>query len=70
LAALKQKSRKVVALACGNCCELLREYPRDRSCRGAEAARYGLYDLDRLERMILPAWRVITSYCWSRTRFP
>ena len=33
---------------------LLREYPREPFLAAvAEAARYGLYDLDRLERMIL-----------------
>jgi hypothetical protein len=32
----------------------LREYPREPFLAAvAEAARYGLYDLDRLERMIL-----------------
>ena len=33
---------------------LVREYPREPLVGAvAEAARYGLYDLDRLERMIL-----------------
>ena len=33
---------------------LLREYPREPFLAAVEeAARYGLYDLDRLERMIL-----------------
>jgi hypothetical protein len=33
---------------------MLREYPREPLLAAArEAARYGLYDLDRLERMIL-----------------
>ena len=33
---------------------MLRDYPRE-ACLGAieEAGRYGLYDLDRVERMIL-----------------
>lgn len=51
---LKQRSRKIVTLALRQLLRLVREYPRD-SLLGAvrEAARYGLYDLDRLERMIL-----------------
>ena len=54
VAALKQKSRKVVALALRQLLRLLREYPRDAFLAAVrEAARYGLYDLDRLERMIL-----------------
>ena len=33
---------------------MVREYPREPLLAAvAEAARYGLYDLDRLERMIL-----------------
>ena len=52
--ALKQKGRKVVALALRQLLRLLREYPREPFLAAvAEAARYGLYDLDRLERMIL-----------------
>ena len=51
---LKQKSRKVVTLALRQLLRLLREYPREPFLAAvAEAARYGLYDLDRLERMIL-----------------
>ncbi|SPF53798.1 conserved hypothetical protein [Candidatus Sulfopaludibacter sp. SbA4] len=54
VAALKQKSRKVVALALRQLLRLLREYPREPFLAAVqEAARYGLYDLDRLERMIL-----------------
>jgi transposase len=54
VAALKQKGRKVVALALRHLLRLLREYPRDAFLAAvSEAARYGLYDLDRLERMIL-----------------
>ena len=54
VAKLKQRSRKVVTLALRQLLRLVREYPRE-SLLGAveEAARYGLYDLDRLERMIL-----------------
>ncbi len=54
ISALKQKGRKVVALALRQLLRLLREYPRESFLTAvAEAARYGLYDLDRLERMIL-----------------
>jgi len=54
VAALKQKGRKVVAFALRQLLRLLREYPRDAFLAAVhEAARYGLYDLDRLERMIL-----------------
>ena len=52
--ALKQKGRKVVVLALRQLLRLLKEYPREPFLAAvAEAARYGLYDLDRLERMIL-----------------
>jgi hypothetical protein len=51
---LKQKGRKVVALALRQLLRLLQEYPREPFLAAVgEAARYGLYDLDRLERMIL-----------------
>ncbi len=54
VAALKQRSHKVVALALRQLLRLLREYPREPFLSAVrEAARYGLYDLDRLERMIL-----------------
>ena len=54
VAALKQMGRKVIALALRQLLRLLREYPRDAFLAAVhEAARYGLYDLDRLERMIL-----------------
>jgi hypothetical protein len=54
VAELKQKGRKVVALALRQLLRLLREYPREPFLAAVrEAARYGLYDLDRLERMIL-----------------
>jgi len=52
--ALKQKGRKVVALALRQLLRLLQEYPREPFLAAVrEAAQYGLYDLDRLERMIL-----------------
>jgi hypothetical protein len=54
VAELKQKGRKVVALALRQLLRLLREYPREPFLAAVrEASRYGLYDLDRLERMIL-----------------
>jgi hypothetical protein len=52
--ALKQKGRKVVAVALRQLLRLLREYPREPFLAAVrEAGQYGLYDLDRLERMIL-----------------
>jgi len=52
--ALKQKGRKVVALALRQLLRLLQEYPREPFLAAVrEASQYGLYDLDRLERMIL-----------------
>lgn len=52
--ALKEKGRKVVALALRQLLRLLQEYPREPFLAAVrEAAQYGLYDLDRLERMIL-----------------
>ena len=51
---LKRKGRKTTTLALRQMLRLLREYPREPFLAAvAEAARYGLYDLDRLERMIL-----------------
>jgi hypothetical protein len=54
LAALKQHTRKIPRLALRQLLRMAREYPR-RPLLAAirEAAGYGLYDLDRLERMIL-----------------
>jgi transposase len=54
VAALKQRSRKVLTLVLRQLWRLVREYPRPPLLAAVqEAARYGLYDLDRLERMIL-----------------
>ena len=51
---LKRKSRKVIGLALRQLLRMLREYPREPFLGAiAEAAQYGLYDLDRVERMIL-----------------
>jgi hypothetical protein len=52
--ALKQRGRKVPGLALRQLLRLVREYPRQPLLAAVrEATRYGLYDLDRLERMIL-----------------
>src|SRR5579863_4765719 len=54
VAGLKQRSRKVVTLVLRQLLRLVREYPREPLLGAVrEAGRYGLYDLDRLERMIL-----------------
>ncbi len=51
---MKQHRRKVITLALRQLLRLVREYPREPLLGAVrEAARYGLYDLDRLERMIL-----------------
>jgi transposase len=51
---LKQKGRKVTGYALRQLLRMLREYPREPFLSAiAEAAQYGLYDLDRVERMIL-----------------
>ena len=61
VAALKQRSRKALTLALRQLLRLVREYPREPLLAAVrEAARYGLYDLDRLERMILR--RVVRDY--------
>jgi transposase len=61
VAALKQRSRKVITLALRQLLRFVREYPREPLLGAVgEAARYGLYDLDRLERMILR--RVTSEY--------
>ena len=54
VAAVKQRCRKVPGLALRQLLRLVREYPRAPLLAAVrEAAHYGLYDLDRLERMIL-----------------
>lgn len=54
LAELKRRGRKNLALALRQLLRMVREYPREPVLSAVqEAARYGLYDLDRLERMIL-----------------
>jgi transposase len=54
VAALKQRGHKVVGVALRQLLRMVREYPREPLLAAiGEAGRYGLYDLDRLERMIL-----------------
>ncbi len=54
VAGLKQRSRKMITIALRQLLRLVREYPREPLLGAVrEAAHYGLYDLDRLERMIL-----------------
>jgi len=51
---LKRKGRKVPGLALRQLLRMVREYPREPLLGAiAEAAQYGLYDLDRVECMIL-----------------
>ncbi len=74
VAGLKQRSRKVVTLALRQLLRLVREYPREPLLGAVrEAGRYGLYDLDRLERMILRRSLRFFSSCSSSSvivRFP
>jgi transposase len=52
--ALKKHSRKQPTLALRQLLRMVREYPRSPLLAAfAEAAQYGLYDLDRVERMVL-----------------
>jgi hypothetical protein len=54
LTALQQHGRKSFVLALRQLLGMVRDYPRDAVISAIEeAARYGLYDIDRLERMIL-----------------
>jgi hypothetical protein len=54
VAGLKQRSRKMITFAMRQLLRLVREYPREPLLGAVrDAAHYGLYDLDRLERMIL-----------------
>lgn len=51
---LKQRGHKVIGVALRQLLRMVREYPRQPLLAAVrEAGRYGLYDLDRLERMIL-----------------
>ena len=61
VAGLKKRSRKLITLALRQLLRFVREYPREPLLGAVEeATRYGLYDLDRLERMILR--RVANEY--------
>ena len=52
--ALKQRGHRPLTLALRQLRRIVRDYPRQPVIDAVEeAARYGLYDLDRLERMIL-----------------
>ncbi len=52
--ALKKHGRKLTVLALRQLLRMMREYPRDDLTADVEeASRYGLYDLDRVERMVL-----------------
>jgi hypothetical protein len=54
LAALKKRGHRYLTSALRQLLRIVREYPRQPVLQAvAEAARYGLYDLDRLERMVL-----------------
>ena len=54
LAALKQRGCRSLTLVLRQLLRIVRDYPRQPIVEAVqEAARYGLYDLDRLERMIL-----------------
>jgi hypothetical protein len=54
LAALKKRGHRYLTIALRQLLRIIREYPRPPVVAAvAEAARYGLYDLDRLERMVL-----------------
>lgn len=54
VAAVKQRNRRGATLALRQLLTLVREYPAEPLLAAVrEAARYGLHDLDRLERMIL-----------------
>ena len=73
VAALKQRGRKVLVVALRQLLRIIREYPRQPVLSAVrEAARCGLYDLDRRERMILR--RIAREYFllddWKRTDDP
>jgi transposase len=54
VAALKKHSHRYLTVVLRQLLRIVREYPREPVLQAiAEAARYGLYDLDRLERMVL-----------------
>lgn len=54
VAALKKRGRRYLTVALRQLLRMARDYPREAFLAAvADAAHYGLYDLDRLERMIL-----------------
>ena len=54
ISGLKQRGPRVLVVALRQLLRMIREYPRQPLLAAiAEAAHYGLYDLDRLERMVL-----------------
>jgi len=54
LAALKKRGHRYLTIALRQLLRIVREYPRPSVVSAvSEASRYGLYDLDRLERMVL-----------------
>ena len=54
LAALKKRERGRATLALRKLLRMVREYPREAFCTALETAtQYGLFDLDRVERLIL-----------------
>jgi hypothetical protein len=54
IAGLRKRGPRIVVLALRQLLRMVREYPRaPLAAAVAEAHHYGLYDLDRLERMIL-----------------
>jgi len=61
VAGLKRHGRRQITLALRQLLRMCREYPRDAFLAAiGEAAHYGLYDLDRLERMVLR--RIASEY--------
>ncbi|EQD36221.1 hypothetical protein B2A_12229, partial [mine drainage metagenome] len=62
VAELKKNSRKMTVLALRQLLRMVREYPRAPLLAAvAEAARYGLYDLDRVDAWSCAGWRATTS---------
>ena len=54
MAALKKRGHRYLTIVLRQLLRIVREYPRQPVVAAvSEATRYGLYDLDRLERMIL-----------------
>ena len=54
LAGLKKRGHRYLTIALRQLLRIVRDYPRQPVLSAvSEAARYGLYDLDRLERMVL-----------------